>query len=82
MPVSSFRCTGIPSGSDLPSATTSSSRASRACASSPLPAGLSTRMRVDGNSGLSASASATVAVHSEVAPASSAARATSAAPWP
>ena len=54
----------MPSGIS-PSPTTSSSRASRACATSRFePAGPSTRMRAVGNSWRSASASATVATQS------------------
>ena len=82
MPVSSFRWSGTPSGSGTSSKTASSSLASRACAISRFDAGPITRMRVVEKSRRSASASATVAMQSAVAPAPSAASAMLTAPCP
>ena len=81
MPVSSFTWQATPSGTS-PSATTSSSLASRAAAISRFVAGPMTRIRVYGNSVRSSSASPTVVTQSADAPAPSAAPATSTAPWP
>ncbi len=81
IPLSIFRWTPRPSGTwGVASAT--SSRASRATTSSPLPSGPMTRIRAEGRASRRSAPSSAVATQRPEAPASSAARAAPTAPWP
>ena len=79
MPVSTLRCTASPSGASGDVSATSS-RASRATASSQRASGLMTTMRAEGKASRSSSPSRTVATQSAVAPPASAAREAPTAP--
>jgi hypothetical protein len=79
MPVSTFTCSGIPSGSG-PSAKASSRRASRAARCWCANAGLSTITRASGKAARRWIPSPTVATHNARAPSSSAVAATVCAP--